>query len=81
MQRSVLREAAKTAVPAIAVGLLLGGLAVRWLGRQLPALGSLPAMLVLAVALGMGLLVLLAGWGPARAAAHTDPMVVLRQQG
>lgn len=81
VRRSVLREAAGTAVPAIAAGLLLGGVAVQWLGSQLPAIGSLPAVLVLAVALAMGLLALLAGWGPARAAARTDPMVVLRQQG
>jgi predicted permease len=80
MLRMVLREASWLAIAGIAVGLGAAFLLARFIRSMLYGLTPTDPLILTGSALLLLTVALLAGWGPARRAAHTDPMEALRHE-
>jgi predicted permease len=77
--RMVMVQAARLSVTGLAIGLAAAALASRVLRAQLFEVAPTDVVTYAAVAAGLMVVALVAGWIPARRAARIDPMVALRQ--
>jgi predicted permease len=80
MLRMILREAFWLGIAGIAVGLGAALLLARFIRSMLYGLTPTDPLILAGSALLLMIVTLLSGWGPARRAAHTDPMGALRHE-
>jgi predicted permease len=74
----VLRQAGVLAGIGVVIGLACAAGFSRWLESRLYGIDPREPAIYLGAALGLGLVAVLAGFGPARRATRVDPMVALR---
>jgi hypothetical protein len=76
--RGVLREAGVLVLLGVTVGVAIAYFSARVLGSIVTGAGKFDPVVSVPIALGLGLLAIVAAWAPARRAARIDPVVSLR---
>jgi predicted permease len=80
VMRGVARHGAGIALGGLAVGSVLAVLAARALGSLLFGVGTVDPVTLFAASVALGVVTFGATWIPARRAARSDPMTVLREE-
>jgi putative ABC transport system permease protein len=76
--RGVLREAGVLVLLGVTGGVAIAYFSARVLGSIMAGAGTFDPVVSVPIALGLGLLAIVAAWAPARRAARIDPVVSLR---